>query len=800
MRAVGENLPAVVRGELTMLEPMIQDNMLNDFYVIAHGMPRYTQYLASMASQIGHRYPHMNVLEIGAGTGGATKSFLKEIGDTFSTYTFTDISSGFFEKASQVFAAYSSRMSFRVLNIEKDIEEQGFVDGSYDLIIASLVLHATRNLEQTMRNVRRLLKPGGYLLLLEITENEQMRFGLIFGGLEGWWLGYDDGRALSPCVGLDEWSELLKNTGFSGIDVAMPHDKTLPVPLSIIVSQAVDEKIEFLKHPLQPSQSSTIIPRLSVIEGGPTSAKLGKDIMQLLSPVCGDVRFIASPSDIRPDDLPIGGTVLCLSDVDEPFFKSVSADKLSGLQEIFKQSENVLWVTRGSRSGDPYSRMIVGLGRTLVLEMLHVRLQFLDMPEGESPDATAIAECLLRLQLLGKWANDGSGDSLLHSIEPELYLENGHFLVPRFKLNKSQNNRYNSGRRAITEDVNPSETVIEIVHRERSYHLVESGSASALRERDTVEMEVTHSVSRAIEVLQDCFLFAVLGINRATGERALALSSTQASVVQIPNAFVLPDIVLGDDDDDALQSFYTELLAQSAMKGVVANDEVLALDLDASLAHSLRRIATNRGATFNCLSTQANSEWTYIHPKASKLEIERLLPESTTYYFNMNGDDSLSAAIAKVLHPFTKIVSGATLTSPKPHSPPHMWPGLRSLLVDVKYALRDGEQTSQSFNLPIVDLNSVNNWPEDQSSVLVKWRDSPTVSVQVQNIDSKVRFRNDKTYWLVGLTGGLGQSLCEWIAHQGGRYLAISSRNPKVDERWLEKMRSMGVFVKVIAK
>ncbi|KAI1170868.1 putative hybrid NRPS/PKS enzyme [Nemania sp. FL0916] len=799
MRAVGENLPAVVRGELTMLEPMIQDNMLNDFYVVAHGMPRYTQYLASMASQIGHRYPHMNVLEIGAGTGGATKSFLKEIGDTFSTYTFTDISSGFFEKASQVFSAYSSRMSFKVLNIEKDIEEQGFVDGSYDLIIASLVLHATRNLEETMRNVRRLLKPGGYLLLLEITENEQMRFGLIFGGLEGWWLGYDDGRALSPCIGIDEWSDLLNKTGFSGIDMAMPHDEKLPVPLSIIVSQAVDERIEFLKQPLVPSQWKTVIPRLSVIEGGPKSSKLGKDVMRLLSPVCGNVRFIASPADIRPDDLPVGGTVLCLSDVDEPFFKSVNADKLSGLQEIFKQSENVLWVTKGSRFGDPYSRMIVGLGRTIVLEMLHLRLQFLDMPENENPDATAIAESLLRLQMLGQWTNDGEGDMLLHSIEPELYLENGRYFVPRFKLNKSQNNRYNSGRRPITEDVELSNAAIEIVHREQSYQLLECALAPATQTGDTVDIDVTHSVSQAIKVQQNCFLYAVLGINKATSERVLALSATQASIIQVPNAFVLPDAVQGEGDA-ALLSFYTELLAQSAMLDVVANDEVLAVDLDASLAHSLRRIARNRGANVTCLSTQANIEGTYVHPRASRLEIERLIPANTTHYINMNGDASLSAVITKVLRPFAKVVSGATLTSSKSHSPAEfILPTLRSLLVDVKYALRDGEKASQPFDLPVVDISTVNSWPSDQASVLVDWRQSPTAPVQVQNINTKVSFKNDKTYWLVGLTGGLGQSLCEWMAQQGARYLAISSRNPKVDERWLKKMQSMGVTVKVIA-
>lgn len=65
MHAVGENIIAVVRGEMTMLEPMIEDNMLNDFYVLGFGMSEYLQRLSATARQIGHRYPNMNVLEIG---------------------------------------------------------------------------------------------------------------------------------------------------------------------------------------------------------------------------------------------------------------------------------------------------------------------------------------------------------------------------------------------------------------------------------------------------------------------------------------------------------------------------------------------------------------------------------------------------------------------------------------------------------------------------------------------------------------------------------------------------------------
>jgi hybrid polyketide synthase/nonribosomal peptide synthetase ACE1 len=63
MRAVGENIISVVRGKITILEPMIEDNMLNDFYVTGLGMEEYLRKLTATARQIAHRHPAMNVLE-----------------------------------------------------------------------------------------------------------------------------------------------------------------------------------------------------------------------------------------------------------------------------------------------------------------------------------------------------------------------------------------------------------------------------------------------------------------------------------------------------------------------------------------------------------------------------------------------------------------------------------------------------------------------------------------------------------------------------------------------------------------
>ena len=65
MRAVGENLAATVRGETTILEHMIHDNVLNDFYVTGLGLDKYTDFLSNAVLQLSHRYANMDILEIG---------------------------------------------------------------------------------------------------------------------------------------------------------------------------------------------------------------------------------------------------------------------------------------------------------------------------------------------------------------------------------------------------------------------------------------------------------------------------------------------------------------------------------------------------------------------------------------------------------------------------------------------------------------------------------------------------------------------------------------------------------------
>ncbi|PTU21579.1 hypothetical protein P175DRAFT_0544951 [Aspergillus ochraceoroseus IBT 24754] len=104
-------------------------------------------------------------------------------------------------------------VEFRVLNAAQDVQEQGFEPGSYDLVIACNVIHATPRIEETLRNIRPLLKPGGKFMIMEVSRSAVF-CNLVFGLFEGWWAGYDEGRTLTPIRTPPEWLSMLRRADF----------------------------------------------------------------------------------------------------------------------------------------------------------------------------------------------------------------------------------------------------------------------------------------------------------------------------------------------------------------------------------------------------------------------------------------------------------------------------------------------------------------------------------------------------------------------------------------------------------
>src|SRR6185436_10294715 len=103
---------------------------------------------------------------------------------------------------------------YELLDIEQDPERQGFGAHQFDLVVAANVLHATRDLRQTLRHVKKLLAPGGILVLVEVTM--ALRWvDLIFGMTDGWWRFADaDLRPGHPLLQEHQWLDLLSHNGF----------------------------------------------------------------------------------------------------------------------------------------------------------------------------------------------------------------------------------------------------------------------------------------------------------------------------------------------------------------------------------------------------------------------------------------------------------------------------------------------------------------------------------------------------------------------------------------------------------
>ncbi|KAL4876141.1 putative hybrid NRPS/PKS enzyme [Aspergillus karnatakaensis] len=810
MRAVGENVVAAIRGETTLLEHMLHENMLNEFYVRGHGMPEYLDQIAATAKQIGHRYPMMNVLEIGAGTGGATRSILKAMGSAFGSYTYTDISSGFFDQAKTLFTSHGAKMIFKVLDIEKDIATQGFHEQSYDLVIGSLVLHATAVLEETLQNVRRLLKPGGYLLLLEITDNNPLRFGFIFGGLPGWWRGVDDGRTLSPCIELSEWAALLQNNGFSGVDHVKSEDSRGLFPFSALVSQAVDDRVLLLRDPLSVSGQGVGLGHLTVIGGSSAATRdCGRKIESLLQKYAKTVTRISSLTALSEMELPLGGNLILLEEYDAPIFQSITERVLRGVQAVFERCKNVIWVTIGQREcASPYSRMSLGALRCVVKEMRHLRVQSLDLNMADSLDASRIAAALIRLVAAGGWDELGTLRELLWSIEGELAYDGSRELILRARMSDGLNARYNSARRRITASILPGDETVELIADGGKLVLRPMSSLVPYLEKraqDMVLFQTLCSTLRAVKMRNIGYLYLLVGDLVSSGERVFALSTSLSSRFELSRSSVFPCPKDKEQASGDLAAMFYQILAQEMLVDLTPGSRVLVMDPSLSVAHAVMSAGSRHRIEVTILLSQEADGFdklatVRIYPTASNRQMRSLLPlgvsrlvacsdarwirrvrqclsgnipfqtldNLTSVHASLNDTES-GVALADILHECVQ--QGSTMQLP------------------------ELENTRTFLSLHLLEAK----WDDAGAESFIDWNEQLPVPIDVQPVDSKPLFRADRTYWLVGLTGALGLSLCRWMVECGARYIAISSRNPQVDARWIDELAEEGATLKIVS-
>ncbi|MEO0867219.1 MAG: SDR family NAD(P)-dependent oxidoreductase [Cyanobacteria bacterium J06642_11] len=241
----GENLAAVLQGQVDPLELLFPKGdlaTLTQLYQGSVGAQVMNQLVLSAVTRTLAQAPRpLRILEIGAGTGGTTAELLPLLADLGPSvsYVFTDISPRFTAAAEERFREFSF-VDYALLDIEKAPADQGFT-ADFDIVIAANVLHATADMQQTLRHVNELLAAGGQLILLEGTEPVGW-IDLIFGLTPGWWRFTDmDLRPKHPLLSVEQWKSILQSTGFDGITALEPNTDTV-LTQSVIIAQKAATK------------------------------------------------------------------------------------------------------------------------------------------------------------------------------------------------------------------------------------------------------------------------------------------------------------------------------------------------------------------------------------------------------------------------------------------------------------------------------------------------------------------------------------------------------------------------------
>ena len=369
---IAENLLSIVRGDINVLDLLFSTSLAQDFYD-DYFTRMYSNNLVSYLHLIAHQTPNQRILEVGAGTGAMTSLVLQILtqveertgGSAFSEYVYTDVSPGFFDKARSRFANFQNRMTFKPLDLERSISSQGLEHQGFDLILAGSVLHATKNLSSTLKQLHLALKPGGHLIIHETTTPDCLPVNLGFGVLPGWWCSDEEFRAWGPTITEPQWEMVLKENGFSGNDLVIKdYQDDAAHYASIIVSTAEDD----INNPVLVSTTFIVVDDRDEYQNA-----VALCLADALSSSPYHLTKVVSVTEFTKANLVEDLHTIFLADLNKSFLAEISASAYESFKSWVQHSKYLLWVTshyshESNSVPNPFSSLKDGFLRTLRTE------------------------------------------------------------------------------------------------------------------------------------------------------------------------------------------------------------------------------------------------------------------------------------------------------------------------------------------------------------------------------------------------------------------------------------------------
>ncbi|GKT50532.1 prosolanapyrone synthase [Colletotrichum spaethianum] len=408
---VYQNMVGILNGTVAGIDLAVKAEILARVYADGSIHDAARKNLASVIDILAHKNPTMRVLEVGAGTGSCTSIALDVLNafdrdmpghhaKRYHDYTFTDISPAFFEKAEELFSAYPP-MIYKTFNLSVDAAAQGFELGEYDLILASNVMHAPANTDQLLLNCSRLLKPGGRLVMLEITQTGSLTpVQFAFGTLPSFWECLEDAdadRSLGPFRTLPSWEQQLKISGFAGLDMVLTD---FPEPLaleSVMVASTIGGALNRV--------AALGVERVVIVHSSLQNA-LGKAVEEEImrqGVLDKDTILHYSLDSISHLNLLNGpkSTYIVLEEIQTPVLKDMLPEQFEGLKKLVSSATSILWVTGGDLMAgtNPALAMAHGINTVLMNENSAHNLKFatLDIDNTSDIKTPLIAKTVVKV-------------------------------------------------------------------------------------------------------------------------------------------------------------------------------------------------------------------------------------------------------------------------------------------------------------------------------------------------------------------------------------------------------------------
>ncbi|PTL83578.1 type I polyketide synthase [Vitiosangium sp. GDMCC 1.1324] len=165
----------------------------------------------------------LRILEVGGGSSVVLEALRPLLEKHPVEYHFTDLGPSFVRAMEE--RGRREGLTFlhtAVLDLARPPREQDPRTGTYDVVIALNVVHATPRVPESLAHLEQLLAPGGHLCLVE-TVRQQPWVDMVWGLADGWWSFEDALRTRSPLLEVDAWERALRDAGFPLCEV-LPAD------------------------------------------------------------------------------------------------------------------------------------------------------------------------------------------------------------------------------------------------------------------------------------------------------------------------------------------------------------------------------------------------------------------------------------------------------------------------------------------------------------------------------------------------------------------------------------------------